>query len=116
MTPWPGDATPVDITVADINSPDDLWGVTMNADPSANLTAAFEHMLIYLNQRTLDPLTNAVKTKVATHEFGHALDLRHPNDVGLRRDTGPTSVMWQGALPYNTPQAYDTTRLDQRYP
>ena len=116
LTLWPGDATPVDITVADINIGDDLWGVTMNSDPDSNLTSGFERLLIYMNQRTLDPETGSTKTKVSTHEFGHALDLRHPGDVGLERDTGPTSVMWQGRLPYNTPQDYDTTRLDQRYP
>jgi hypothetical protein len=110
---WGGVPFAIHLSVADIYQRGDMFGFTLFANDC--LSCAYTHNYVYLNQYTLDPLGDAMRTKVATHEMGHALGLRHPQDVGIRRNGGLTSVMWQGVLPYNTPQAYDTQRLADLY-
>ncbi|HEY3078325.1 MAG TPA: hypothetical protein VGM69_00310 [Chloroflexota bacterium] len=65
---------------------------------------------IAFNRYTMDGLTAAMKTKVATHEFGHAQGLGHAYSPNC------TSIMQQGFLSFNTPQPHDSYDFDQLYP
>ncbi len=116
FTAWTGDATPVDLSVADVTWADDLWGITLSSTGFGGMLKSYDHNYVYLNTRTLDRENDAIRTKVSTHELGHALSLTHPNDAGFTRATGPDSVMWQGRLAFSKPQDFDVRRLEQRYP
>lgn len=53
------------------------------------------------------------KKKVATHEIGHSIGLRHP----AKRHNGvePTAIMNQGILTYNVPQSHDQVLIINKY-
>jgi hypothetical protein len=103
---WPGVPYALQINVQDVYLSDTWWGITY-LDPCNGCTYTFA--TIKLNQRTMDPLNDFMRTKVATHEFGHALGLAHPSGTA-------TSVMNQGTLSYNTPRQYDINDVNGLYP
>jgi hypothetical protein len=114
IAPWPGTPFALHVNVADIYSDSTWWGMTVFAGDCA--TCNYSRNTVYLNQQTLDAENDFTRTKVATHEFGHAIALRHPADSGFTDKQSLPSVMWQGHLPYNVPQSYDTTRVQELYP
>jgi hypothetical protein len=66
----------------------------------------------------LDKQSDAQRTKVATHELGHAIGLDHPRGDQYVDDPTFASVMWQGPLRKNvlsTPQPFDTDRVKAMY-
>jgi hypothetical protein len=74
----------------------------------------YERITIAFNQRGMDPLKDFMRTKVATHEFGHALGLAHPSD-NLSSNRSTKSIMYQGVLSYNVPQTYDKDLIRKIY-
>lgn len=110
---WSGVPLAIHIDFVDVSLRDTYWGVTLAANNC--YSCPYTRNRIVLNSRTLDSETDVIKTKVATHELGHAIALEHPTDAGFRDKKKLRSVMWQGRLPYNTPQPYDTDRVNALY-
>jgi hypothetical protein len=111
---WPGVPYAIHIPFVDVNLRDEWWGMTVFQDDC--LTCGYTRNTIELNQRTLDPEGDAQRTKVATHELGHALGLQHAK--GIVSSSVP-SVMWQGSLGHqvtSTPQPFDISRVNGMYP
>lgn len=114
ISEWPGTPNAVHIPISDVYVGDDWWGATVYPEDCSS--CSYTRNAIFFNQRTLDPESDAQRTKVATHEFGHALGLDHP--VGTTTASTP-SVMWQGRLGgsvKSTPQALDKSRVNGMYP
>jgi hypothetical protein len=66
--------------------------------------------VISFNRYTMDGLSDFMKIKVATHEFGHAQGLGHAYSPNC------TSILQQGTLSFNTPRPHDHYDFDQLYP
>jgi hypothetical protein len=116
ITQWPGVPYAVHISVSDVTTSDTFWAVTgfaANGSIPNCVACVYSQNTITFIRPTVDQLKDFMRTKVATHEFGHAISLRHPRDVGL---TSTRSIMNQGILSYNTPQAYDIGLVKAVYP
>lgn len=65
---------------------------------------------IYFNPPRLNPESDFIRTKVATHEFGHSFGLDHtPSSKSY------DSVMKQGRFAYNTPMPHDKNDINSLY-
>jgi hypothetical protein len=114
LSPWPGSPSPDQLPFVDVYTPETWTGMTVFAEWCS--TCGFTRNTIELNQRELDRVSDAQRTKVATHELGHALGLEHPYGYV---STSVPSVMWQGLLSgsvRSTPQPYDVNRVNGMYP
>jgi hypothetical protein len=114
ISQWPGVPYAVHLPLVDVNTWDTWWGLTVWPDDCSS--CGYTRTTIELNQRTLDPESDAQRTKVATHELGHALGLMHP--YGFVPTSTP-SLMWRGELSRTvkgTPQPYDVSRVNGMYP
>ena len=109
MKPWPGISAPLHLEVYDTYTSATWWGMAAHY-PCTGSGCKYSAAAIYMNQRTLDPENDFIRTKVATHEFGHTLGLAHPAS-----SVTSSSVMRQGRLSYNKPQKYDINDLNRIY-
>jgi hypothetical protein len=93
------------ITVVQDTTGKEIWTATDASSSNKNISYAN----IYVN-----PSASAVgelwQNKVLVHEMGHVMDLGHPTS----EFTG-TSIMIQGELTYDTPQAHENTDLRSYY-
>lgn len=99
--------TKVDFYAVDWNT--NWWGL---AQPKPCNTCTYGYSVVYLNWRTMKHESSHTRTKVATHEFGHAFGLAHANTWG---SWFYNSVMKQGRLSYNRPQAHDVSDTNAIY-
>lgn len=116
ISAWPRIPYRVHIVVSDASTPDKFWAVThwaTNGTVAECASCVYTQNTITFIRGTVDPLSDFMRTKVATHEFGHAISLRHPLSVGL---SNTKSIMNQGILAYNTPQPYDVGLVKAVYP
>lgn len=104
---WPGTPYAIHIDVYDTYTSATWWGITY-FNPCSGTGCNYARNYFYLNQRTMDPLNDFMRTKVATHEFGHTIGLAHA-------PSSATSVMKQGTLSYNTPRPYDVNDVNVIY-
>lgn len=102
---WPGAPYRIDLDVIDQWNSATWWGLTVLSPCNE---CSYKRSTIYMNPNTLDKETDFIRTKVATHEFGHGFGLAHS---GIS-----PSVMLQGRLSYNKPQWYDISETDRIYP
>lgn len=107
------DASPANVSFIDVNMDDEWVALTIFKDGCSGCTYVRNGILV--NQRLMDTVTDFRRTKTMTHELGHALALRHPQDSGYSDQSALPSIMWQGPLPYNAPKPYDMSRLAQLY-
>lgn len=104
IQPWPGAPSAIHIDVYDTYTSDTWWGATF-FNPCS--TCTYHRNYFYLNERTLKSESDFTRTKVATHEFGHA--------IGLAHAISGTSIMQQGHLSFNTPRTYDINDVNWIY-
>ncbi len=83
------------------------WGYSVN-HPCYGSGCTYTWADNYLNAQLLNAQSSFTRTKVATHEMGHGFGLAHPPCCF-------TSIMNQGSLAYNTPQAHDNTDVNALY-
>lgn len=84
------------------------WGYSVN-HPCYQAGCSYTWADEYMNTSTIPANDGFIQQKVAVHEFGHGIGLAHPDNV-------VTSVMNQGYLSYNTPQAHDNNDTNALYP
>jgi hypothetical protein len=116
ISQWPGVPNAVHIAVSDVTTNDTFWAITGfagNGSIRECVACPYTRNTITFIRPTVDPLKDFMRTKVATHEFGHAISLRHPRDINLNNTR---SIMNQGMLSYNTPQPYDVGLVKAVYP
>lgn len=110
---WPGIPYAIHIPLIDAKLPGDFWAVSLWANDCP--TGSYSRVRVLFNRPGVDPLKDFMRTKVVTHEFGHALGLAHPPDNGSA-SRSDKSIMYQGVLPYNKPQSYDSGLMGELYP
>ncbi len=87
----------------------DRGGTTVTNPDTSN--TKWDFVKISLNHYYMDSYnySSANRNKTTIHEFGHALGLRHQTDASI------ASIMRQGKLTYNGPQAIDKLNIAYKY-
>ena len=84
------------------------WGLTIH-HPCSGSGCVYVYADLYLNQQSLGSESANTRTKVATHEMGHGLELAHPA-------WWDTAIMQQGYVPFTTPRNHDINDVNIDYP
>lgn len=118
---WPGAPLQEHVRLSDDSSIKHDWFALTTTRWSSTFEMRAPATMVFNSSRiagffgiSMEGLDNFMRTKVATHEFGHSVGLAHPADFGI--DSRTDSVMHQGNRAYNTPMPFDKTSVGRKYP
>ncbi|MCY9666953.1 hypothetical protein M5X11_18780 [Paenibacillus alginolyticus] len=90
----------------------DYWTYGLFGWTQVNPDDLRDRARVRMDDTNLKSLNDSTKVQYAfTHEFGHAVGLKHDNDSGVASVTRDSSIVWSN----NMPQQIDKDHIKQKY-